>query len=241
MWADARAALAFLTVLPVGWPEGRQPGAAFAWFPLVGLLIGAALAGLALIDWRAAPVGAFVLLLAWVALTGGLHLDGLGDACDGLLAAVDRARRLEIMKDPRAGSWAVVGVGLLLIGKFAAVGALPPHLLIAPPVLGRWAMVIAAYAYPYARSSGLGGHFRAGLGRAQVIAASITATLIVLALAAVDGRALVALVAAPVTLIAGAAFAMQRLGGLTGDIYGALCELVELACLLALCEVAARG
>ena len=121
MWADVRRAFTFLTILPLGWVEGRKAGWAFAAFPLVGLMIGGLLALIAYFSPFKSELTAFLVLLAWVILTGGLHLDGFGDSCDGLLATVDPARRLEIMKDPRAGSWAVIGLVLLLLGKWLSI------------------------------------------------------------------------------------------------------------------------
>jgi adenosylcobinamide-GDP ribazoletransferase len=108
MLHDLQTALAFLTILPVGMVEGCKPGYAYGWFPFVGLLLGLTLLALsALLLPASAEVRALLLLLVWVVYTGGLHLDGLADACDGLLATTTPERRLEIMKDPRAGSWAV--------------------------------------------------------------------------------------------------------------------------------------
>jgi adenosylcobinamide-GDP ribazoletransferase len=235
MWADFRAAFSFLTIVPLGRAEGRKPGWSFVWYPLVGLVIGGALALFAGFSPFNASVTAFLILLAWVVSTGGLHLDGFGDACDGLLAAVEPARRLDIMKDPRTGSWAVVGLVLLLLGKWATLATLPPHLLILPPIIGRWVMVCATYAYPYARQTGLGAYFRDGLGREQVVTATLIA-LIAVALIARDPLSVMIVVGVAVlavTLIGG--WAARRLGGgLTGDVYGALCELAELLCLLGL-------
>jgi adenosylcobinamide-GDP ribazoletransferase len=238
MWADVRGAFAFLTVLPLGYSPGRKPGWSFAAYPLVGLCIGVLLAGVGLYAPFPPPVTLFAVLAIWVIVTGGLHLDGFGDSCDGLLATVEPARRLEIMKDPRAGSWAVVGLIVLLLGKWAALQAVSPVLFFLPPVIGRWAMVLAAWAFPYARAGGLGGYFRDGLGRAQVGAASaLTLAITLTAAALTDGRVLV-LPVIGLAVVAGAGrWAAARLnGGLTGDVYGALCELTELLCLIGMCE-----
>ncbi|NLF74585.1 MAG: adenosylcobinamide-GDP ribazoletransferase, partial [Chloroflexi bacterium] len=156
VWTDLRGALAFLTILPVGWPHNGRPGRSFAYYPLVGLIVGTAVSVVASIRFLSADLGAFLALLTWVVLTGGLHLDGFGDACDGLLATVEPEHRLEIMKDPRTGTWAVAGLVLLLLGKWIALRSISAHLLILPPIIGRWAMVLAVYYFPYARSSGTG-------------------------------------------------------------------------------------
>jgi adenosylcobinamide-GDP ribazoletransferase len=232
MLADLLAAFAFLTILPIRAASPNPPGRIFACFPLVGLVIGAAVSAAASIPFLPRDVAAFLALALWAILTGGLHLDGFGDSCDGLLATTTPERRLEIMKDPRAGAYAVVGLALLLLGKWVALREVAPLLLVLPPVMGRWAMAMAAYFYPYARSSGVGAHFRDGLGRAQIIAASAFAGV----LAVLSGwPVLLVVLIAPITVFVVGRWAASRLGGgLTGDVYGALCELTELMCLIAL-------
>ncbi|MBZ0303896.1 MAG: adenosylcobinamide-GDP ribazoletransferase [Anaerolineae bacterium] len=237
MIADFRVALAFLTVVPVGAPDSESPGRAFAYFPLVGLMIGLVLA---LTTALLSPVfsrelTAFCTLLIWVLLTGGLHLDGFGDACDGLLAAVEPARRLEIMKDSRAGSWAVIGLVLLLLGKWLALQAASPAALILAPVMGRWVMVIAAQGFPYVRTSGLGAYFRQGLTYRQVIAATAQIMVVTLVCAAIrDVRLALLILIPPILALILGRWAVRRLGGgLTGDVYGALCETTEWLILLA--------
>jgi adenosylcobinamide-GDP ribazoletransferase len=232
MLADLLASFAFLTILPIQIASANPPGRIFVYFPLVGLVIGAVVAGVASIQFLSRDMAAFLALAVWVALTGGLHLDGFGDSCDGLLATTTPERRLEIMTDPRAGAYAVVGLSLLVLGKWVALREVAPLLLILAPVMGRWALSLAAYAFPYARSSGAGAYFRDGFGRAQVIPA--TALAVAFALAYGWPVMLVALVA-PVTVLIAGRWAASRLGGgLTGDVYGALCELTELICLVVL-------
>jgi adenosylcobinamide-GDP ribazoletransferase len=235
MWADFRAAFSFLTILPLGYGENRKPGWSFAWYPLVGLAIGLLLATIAHLSPFADGVTAFFVLLGWVVITGGLHLDGFGDSCDGLLTTVEPLRRLEIMKDPRAGSWAVVGLILLLMGKWSVISGLSPLLLVLPPMVGRWGMVIAVYSFPYARASGLGVYFRDGLGRQQVIFATVIALTTAAAVAREVVPLLIAFTIGGVTVFAVGGWAVKRLGGgITGDVYGALCELIELGSLLGL-------
>lgn len=230
MLTDLRTALSFLTVLPMGDPANSQPGRAFAWFPLTGLLIGVFLALLsALLPPSLMPWG---VLFAWVVITGGLHLDGLGDSCDGLLATTMSERRLEIMKDPRTGTWAVVGLIVLLLGKFALIGQIAPLALIIVPTVGRWAMVCAAVWFPYVGGGGLGAYFRQGLGTRQLLIASFSAVVMIAGLARLYPTALIGLGAPMVAFVTGK-WASQRLGGgLTGDVYGAICEVTELLCLI---------
>ncbi|MBC7809719.1 MAG: adenosylcobinamide-GDP ribazoletransferase [Burkholderiales bacterium] len=237
MLTDLRGAFAFLTVIPVGSPHVERPGRAFTYFPLVGLVIGVIVSFIATRTLFAPEVSAFLALAAWVILTGGLHLDGFGDSCDGLFSTTTPERRLEIMKDPRAGSWAVVGLTLLLLGKWIALREVSPLLLILPPIIGRWSMTLAAYAFPYARASGLGAYYRDGLGRAQVVTASLLTVAAVVLLAAITGdwRTFILLAIGPLVVVIFGRWSARRLGGgLTGDIYGAICELTELVCLLVL-------
>lgn len=237
IWADFRLALAFLTTIPVKTPDtGRPPGYSFTYFTLIGTGIGLLLFGVGSLTLLPDFQVAFLVVLAWVVITGGLHLDGFGDACDGLFAATTPARRLEIMKDSRAGSWAVIGLVLLLLGKFLSVSSLTPALLILPPVAGRWVMVMAAWAFPYARQQGSGGYFRDGLGWQQAAWASVVASLILLAMSVfLDLHALLALPVVILVLFGVGQWASERLGvGLTGDLYGAMCELTELLVMLVL-------
>lgn len=231
-------AFAFLTILPLPWPEPAQPGRIFAWFPLVGWSIGAVLFAAATGLQAAQPdVRAFALLVLWVLMTGGLHLDGFGDSCDGLLVTASPERRLAIMKDPQAGSWAVIGLCLLLLGKWVFLRAASPTALLVLPVLGRWNMVLAAYGFPYARrTESLGSYFREGLALPQVLIASLFgAAALSFAGILFGSRGLVVGMLSFVLLIAGGWWASSRLGGgLTGDVYGALCELTEFICLIAL-------
>jgi adenosylcobinamide-GDP ribazoletransferase len=234
MLNDLRTAFAFLTILPVQYPENAEPGRAFAVFPLVGLVIGVLVSLVASSTIFAPDLTAFLALVTWVMLTGGLHLDGFGDSCDALLATTTPERRLEILKDPRAGTWAVLGLVLLLLGKWLTLRTLAPVFLIAPPIVGRCAMVIAAYVFPYARSSGLGAYFRQGLGRAQLITATGTTVIsVVIVSLYTKGFILFTLIIGVAVALGMGRWAAGRLnGGLTGDVYGAICELTELVCLI---------
>ena len=219
-------------------------------YPLIGAVIGALLVGLAWllttgIGWLQGLAGgsgaglsplltAALILVAWAAITGMLHLDGWADCCDALVAPLSRERRLEVMKDPRLGSFGGAGLILLLLVKLAAVAevltpaagrplaALLPLLVV--PVLGRWAIVIAAASFPLARPDGMGASFRRGLGRREIILATLTAAV---ACVVLGWRGPVLWAAAGLTLLGVGRLATARLGGLTGDVYGAIVELTE--------------
>lgn len=153
---ELRRAITLLTILPVGAPASRGAGKAFAWFPLVGLLIGGGLCAVSMLSPFNRELTAALVLFCWVALTGGLHLDGFADSCDALLGHGEPEKRLAIMRDPRLGTWAALGLVLLLLTKWLAIGAIHPAWLLLPPLFGRWAMVIAAYRFPPAREAGMG-------------------------------------------------------------------------------------
>jgi adenosylcobinamide-GDP ribazoletransferase len=228
---DLAAAVALLTIFRFPRRNPQISPHAFSYYPLVGLLIGVILAvanfalRLVLPDLVA---GALVVAL-WAALTGALHLDGFADACDALFATSTPQRRLEILRDVHLGAFGGVGLILLLITKVAAaasIQAAAPFLL--APILGRWAMVYAA-AYPPARREGMAVLFRSGLTRREIL---IATTLAALAAAALGWPGLAAFAGAFLIATLIARLALTRLGGLTGDVYGMICESVEATTLL---------
>lgn len=248
-----RIALSFLTRLPVGHLEVDDYLAALgrsAWsFPLAGLLVG--LVGLGahtatgLLFGPALQAVAVVAAGLWV--TGMLHLDGLMDTADAMGSHRSRERMLEIMKDSRVGAMGAAAGALSLLLRAALVlevaPAMQPAALLTAPALGRMAMVLAAGLWPPARAEGgLGRSFAAHVGRAQMAGALLLGLTVAFAvwftpagprgLAAFGGALLVA-------LLLGRTMA-ARLGGLTGDTYGAINEVVEWA-VLACFAAAARG
>jgi adenosylcobinamide-GDP ribazoletransferase len=238
-----RRALSFLT--PFGGAADPAPSA-LAWFPVVGALIGLAVGGI----WWAArrgwapPAAAAVAVLADAGLTGMLHLDGLADSADGLLPPLPRARRLEVMADPRLGTFGVAGLAIVLLARFGAFASMLPSPL---AVAGLWSgsrtvMAVTARAVPYARRSGLASAF---LGAPTAGAARALARPAVLGLAgglltvglAVAGRGVHGLAAVGAEAAAAAAvvfLAWRRLGGFTGDVLGAAAVAGETAGLLTL-------
>ena len=188
------AALRFLSVLPAPGStllfesDETEPFLVIGceYFPLVGLLLAALLWLLVLILTPLVPQLALAALLVvgLVLLTGGLHLDGLMDTCDGLLGGSTRERKLEIMRDSRVGSFGVLGGACILLLKFAllasvSIHALPLALLLALPS-ARWAMVLALRIFPSARPTGLGAAFHQVITTEGVLLAGIMAVAIVL-------------------------------------------------------------
>jgi adenosylcobinamide-GDP ribazoletransferase len=238
------AAVRFLSVLPV---PGRtqlfeQAEAAprlvvgGAYFPLVGLLLACVLWLLVLLLTPLVPQLALAALLVvgLVTLTGGLHLDGLMDTCDGLLGGSTRERKLEIMRDSRVGSFGVLGGACILLLKFAlfasvSVPGLPLALLLALPP-ARWAMLLALRVFPSARPTGLGAAYHQAVTTEEVLLAGIIALAIVLVAGQLIGL-IVWMTVTVVALVLGF-WITRSIGGLTGDSYGAIAEVVEVLALL---------
>jgi adenosylcobinamide-GDP ribazoletransferase len=236
----------YLTTLPL--PRGTgggDLGRAAAWFPAIGLLLGLLLAAGGLVAERALPplVGAVLLVALWAVLTGGLHLDGLADAADGLGAGWTPEERLAIMRDARTGAYGATAIGLVLAAKVAALASLPADLvwrgLLVAPVLGRLGPVLLARACPPARGEGAGHAFALTVTPAALTGAAAIAAAATLMVAGPWGAMLLALIGAG-TLGFGL-YLRVRLGGVTGDCLGALVEGSEAGVLVALAALAHLG
>ena len=221
-------AIRFLTRLPAPGAADANLGRAAEWFPLVGLLVGAIVAVAWWLGGTAGPwVGAVFALVSWVAVTGALHLDGLGDVADGIGAAHgDPARLLAVMKDPHIGGFGVVAVALQIAAKLVLIAHVPSlFAVVLIPAWGRWGALATAVWLP-ALSGGLGALFAAGAGRIAAILWAVVLLVISLVIAP-------ALVAAPLVIGAIALYWRHRLGGVTGDVLGAGIEISETLMLVA--------
>jgi adenosylcobinamide-GDP ribazoletransferase len=228
-------AITFLTRLPLPSPKKVAPediGKSTPFFPIVGLILGGMLVGINYFCsyfWNQLITNT-ILVFSMIAFTGGLHLDGLMDTCDGIFSNKDRDRTLEIMRDSRVGSMGVLAGICLLLLKIVFLNGISQDMkmpvLLTFPVFGRWGMVYAVSLYPYARTtSGLGALFVEYAKHYYVL----IATIIVLIIAV----PLLLWKAFPVFIVIAFATWMmssrlsKRLGGLTGDTYGAICEVME--------------
>ncbi len=231
------AAAQFLTVLPVPlWREVRSVDVArsLRYFPIIGALLGGLLAGLnwLLALWFPAPLVPLLLVIGLLMLTGALHFDGFLDSCDGLFGTRPVEQRLEIMRDSRVGSFAVAGGWALLSLKYVGLSQIPPDLLpsalLITPMLGRWALVVAVVIFPYGRESGLGKVYKEyNTGRELGLASIVVVVLTALTLHG-PGLVLGGLVFGLAWLLGRSM--MRRLpAGLTGDCYGAITEVSEMA------------
>lgn len=233
-WAAAAVSWSFLTILPAPAVAVRPTtlAGAVALFPLVGALAGLALGGLGLVLDHVLPRGpvAVLLLAVGVLATGGLHLDGLMDTADGVFGGRSPERRLEIMRDSRVGAFGVAAGTLALLGEYAGLAELTGQArllaLVAALAASRWGMALAIASFPAARTSGLGAAFhQAGARRLTLLAASALALGIGVGCGLLG---LLALVDAALVVLAGGRFLVARLGGLTGDTYGALAVIAEI-------------
>ena len=233
-------ALTFLTVLPGPryTSESDQPfdaaewGRSAVWYPAVGLIIGIFLTLLAagatrIFSNSVAPV---LVVIGWAWITGGLHLDGLADCCDGMFASVSKERRLEIMRDPRMGAFGGIGLVLILLLKTAAIASTQGKLAYVNSIDLSFALLLVAKRRS-ARPGGMGDAFARGIGPFAFVAGA----LLLIALMFLDSnpfRAAGALAAALAATVIVILFARSRLGGMTGDVLGLTVEISEVAVLL---------
>ena len=230
-------ALQFMTVMPalIKRPfTDRELGQAVGFYPLVGLLLGGVLAGINALLGLLFPdnVRVALLMFSWILLIGVLHFDGFLDACDGLFGGWTPEKRMEIMRDHRVGAFALAGGVLLMLTKFTALTSIADitTALILAPVLGRWAITVALVQYPYAREKGMGRTMKDEAGRRELIVGTVTAVIASILLAGLTG--VLSLVIVSIVLFGIVRFVMSRIPGLTGDIYGTVCEICELVVLL---------
>ena len=225
------AALGFLTIAPVGKKalDNTLLARAVTFFPLVGLLLGIALAGADYIFRLGLPdLLAGVLLVALlVILTGALHFEGFVDTCDGLFGGHSPERRLEIMRFKDVGAYAVAGGILLLLVKVAPITSIAGEsriwVLGLFPLLSRWAMALALSSFPYARQQGLGTAFQ-GKGIIRIFIAGFTALTASVLLG--WGGIIMFASASALAILMGVRIS-KLIGGLTGDTYGFINEVTE--------------
>ena len=219
-----------------------------AYYPTVGLFLGLLLVGVELGGRELFPVylTAALLLVFLVVATRGLHLDGFMDVCDGLFGGYTRECRLEIMRDSHVGAFAVAGTASLLILKYGALLSLltipspgKEWSLLLFPMMSRWSMVVALKAFPYVRGDGLGSPFHQGGARLATFIAVLIAVLASAVLGGIGGLG-VLLGASVLAWVFGKVMS-NMLSGLTGDSYGAINEVTEVAVLVAAVALLPHG
>lgn len=235
MWT-LRIAFGLLTTLPIKLPEdwsAGDSGRTAVWYSFVGLVIG----GITWIAWKGAmlilppSVASVIVLIVWISLTGGLHLDGLADCCDGLLASATPERRLEIMKDPRLGAFGAIGLILILFLKAAMLATLTSSTslgIVLAASLSRW-FILPVALFPLARTGGMGADFSSGLHRASVYISALLPFGLAIALGL---HGILSIAAGFIVMGLILQLAKKRIGGVTGDVFGLVVEVVEAIVLL---------
>jgi adenosylcobinamide-GDP ribazoletransferase len=237
------AAFSFLTSIPL--PGGKvslEDAARGLWaFPFAGLFIGGLLYGLALLSspFLSPLLLSGVLLCCWVWVTGGLHLDGYIDCCDALLASVSKERRLDILKDVATGSFGVTGAVILLLLKFSVLASIAPQflpaVLLVSAVTGRTALLYVIFRFPYARQKGLGRIFKDTITIRDLLIAAFVLCASALGFLFFHCPVYTGFIMAAAALMWSELFGrwvLSRIPGLTGDVYGASCELAEVVSLV---------
>lgn len=242
-------ALQFFTRLPIPRWVGFEPAwlhHAARYFPLVGVVVGAAAA---LVYWCAAqlwplPVAVLLSTAAAIYLTGAFHEDGFADMCDGFGGGLTRERVMEIMKDSRIGTYGTVGAGLLIALKCTLLAQMAPAqavaaLLVAHP-LSRLAASSLIWKLQYARDEGKAKPMAQEMSDAEFAIASLCAALPLLAAGLLGYLSFTVLGAGIAAAALCAAWlgakCVRRIGGYTGDCLGAVQQVSEVAiylCVLA--------
>jgi adenosylcobinamide-GDP ribazoletransferase len=236
-----KLAVSFLTIIPVkikSEPDKAMFAKSVVFYPLVGLIIGVILG----LCWQALrlagtpkPVSAILVVIVSIMLTRMLHLDGLADTYDGLLGGRDANHSLEIMKDSRVGSFGVIVLICAIISKVVFIFSLPDDValkaLVLFPVIGRFAASYSLTTQPFARDNGLGALFKTNANNNKHL---IIATILTLSIAiAIFGfTGLLVLAGSLSFAVVFLGWAKQKIGGITGDITGALVEQTEIVVLM---------
>lgn len=232
----------FLTRIPIK-PQTQWTPESFShsvkFFPIIGALIGlllsAVLYGAQSFWGEKLPIHliAIGLILLEVIITGGLHCDGLMDTVDGIFSGKSRVRMLEIMKDSRVGAFGAMSICLLIFVKYSLILDIDPVLLplaiLVMPIVGRTAVVAAITLYPYARVEGLGKAFYQSAHKYTLYVAGLCSALLLIPL---GKTVMVSGVVGIIFALLLSEYVSKRLGGLTGDVYGAIVELTEIITLL---------
>jgi len=247
---DLSLAIRFLTIIPIiSFPPSDDTNQneealaehlanSMAFFPLVGMLMGVLLVLLRRLFYYlpvSSLVGDTLVLIFWIWLSGGLHLDGFADSVDGFLGGHNKEEILKIMKDSSTGAKGVVALVSLLLLKFVLLVEMPLFLkdaaLFFTPTIGRWSMVIVAFLGRPARlKNSMGKLFMDYVSWKEVIFASLTMAVIGILLFRLYFLPLVMVGIGLVLLIL--KYSQKKIGGISGDILGAINEIVEVFCLL---------
>lgn len=212
------------------------------WFGLVGAFIGVILAGAMTLFNRfdlIPAVSAIIILLIWIFITGGMHIDGISDMADGFFSMRDKEKTLEIMKDSHVGAFGVITIVFLLLIKFEMLKEFiiiekNVWLLILPPTIARIAAGLVLSFYETTKKSGLGYTFHSSDPRI-FWAIGFIVTLIISSILNIKSLIFIGIAILASNLMA--LWAKKKIGGLNGDIYGAIVETVEVIGMVFICVV----
>jgi len=228
-------AIRFLTIIPVPGKPPEKKTYITAVYPVAGLLIGIIIssAAYAVSFLPFLLLNAVIIVSVKITVTGGLHYDGLADLSDGLGGFRSRERRLEIMKDSRVGSFGVIAVVLMIMLQISAVyellngnyGVKKYYVLISAPVLSRGLIPLVMKLFRSARKEGMGAENKNSTGLPSVIISAASVFIIIFLLNGPAGIVVFAAVSA--VILFSALYISRILGGLTGDVYGALIEFAD--------------
>lgn len=247
-WRTFLGAIAFYTCLPIPHHWSLEFSGIARLSPAIGLLIGGTLSGLdSLLTWLHAPIllQSALIITGWIAITGGLHLDGAIDAADGL-AVLDPQRRLEVMADSRSGAFGVMAAVIILLLKTTALSSLESHRwfgLVAAASWGRWGQLAAIARYPYLKPTGTGAFHKVAIRSTWE---AVPGLVLLLGISGCLGwlnpqtwQVVIGLGVAGMTIaLCTGAWFNRKLGGHTGDTYGAVVEWTEtlVLCVLAIIQ-----
>jgi len=234
-------AVRFLTIIPIPYKQDEDMASvarSTIFFPAVGLIIGGLLytAGLLSNLIFIPEVSSALVLLIWVVITGGLHLDGLADLADGMGGGKTRDEKLSIMKDSRTGAFGAIALIIQLLIKWALIlqlfrnGSTIGILII--PMASRWITMNFILLFPPARKDGMGSFFKQYSRLREPVIAGLCTLTAVFFISGIPGTA--ACITSLLLLGIAAVVINRILGGLTGDVYGSLIEAGEVSMLLLL-------
>ncbi len=230
-------ALQFLTILPVKISQSLNKedfGKSLLYFPVIGLGIGLVLLlTLFLFGFLPNLIISVLVLIISIIITGGIHLDGFADTCDGFYGSKSKEKTLKIMRDSRIGVIGVIGVVSLLLLKFTLIVSIPRDILwkslIMMAVFARWSQVLACYTSNYARKEGKAKYFIEYVSLNELLIGGFFTIILFLLLMKLNGFILFVLSLLPIFVFIN--YVKKRIGGMTGDTIGATNEIAEIAIL----------
>lgn len=230
--------LSFFTRIPVGNVDFSEEEfiKGIKYTPIVGLVIGTILLLIAgmLSNKVDSEVRAFLIVMVYIFVTGGLHLDGLSDTCDGIFSNRSPERILEIMKDSRVGSFGVLSLIILLLGDIIFISKASLLSILFFPIIGRIAIVLACKFSNYSRSEGMGKSFIENGGNKDSIVTVSICSIIMIILAVILGQAHI-IIGIIITYILSYFIIKnisKKINGITGDVLGFIAEISQLIFLI---------